>query len=69
MLVKVNQLPVGTRDYLSRLQTLFFIYILNGMAKMKLAILPFLCCREIVKNCTVLPQHDIPSGISYLKRA
>ena len=41
----------GKRDYLPRLQTLLFILILNGMAKTKFAILPFLCCGEIVKNC------------------
>ena len=43
-------MSVGKRDYLSRLQTLLIFLILNGTAKTKLAILPFLCCEEIVKN-------------------
>ena len=42
----------GKRDYLLRLQTLLVFIILNGMAKMKLAILPFLSCGVIVKNLT-----------------
>ena len=40
-------MAVGKKDYLSRLQTLLVFLILNGMAKTKLAILPFLCCGEI----------------------
>ena len=40
-----NYMFVGKRDYLTRFQTL-----LNGMVKTKLAILPILCCEEIVKN-------------------
>ena len=43
---------VSKRDYLSRLPTLLVFLILNGMAKTKLAILPFLCCGELVKNST-----------------
>ena len=43
-------MSVSKRDYLSRLQTLLVSLILNGMAKTKLAILPFSCCGEIVKN-------------------
>ena len=38
--------------YISRLQTLLVFLILNGTAKMKLAILAFLYCGEIVKNST-----------------
>ena len=44
---------VGKRVYLPRLQTLLVFVILNGMSKTKLAILPFLCCGEIVKNSIV----------------
>ena len=40
----------GTRYYLSRLHTVLIFLVLNGMAKMRLAILPFLCCGEMVKN-------------------
>ena len=43
-------MSVGKRDCLSRLQTLWVFLILNGMAKTKLAILPFLCCGEIMTN-------------------
>ena len=43
-------MSVGKRDYFLRLQTLLVFLILNGVAKTKLAILPFLCCGEIVKN-------------------
>ena len=43
-------MSVGERDYLSKLQTLLVSLILNGMAKIKLAILPFLCCRGIAKK-------------------
>ena len=43
-------MSVGKTDYLSRLQILLVFLILNGMAKRKLAILPFLCCGEIMKN-------------------
>ena len=42
-------MSVDKRDYLSMLQTLLVFLILNGIAKTKLAILPFLCCGEIVK--------------------
>ena len=41
---------VVKKDYLSRLQTLLVLIILNGTAKMKLAILVFLYCGQIVKN-------------------
>ena len=44
---------VSKREFLSRLQTLLAFLILNGMAKMKLAILPFLCCGQIVKNSSL----------------
>ena len=54
MLVNVKLDCQVKRDYLSRLQTLFVILILNGMAKTKLAVLPFLCCGEIVKNSITL---------------
>ena len=43
-------MSVGKRDYFLRLQTLLVFLILNGVAKTKLAILPFLCCAEVVKN-------------------
>ena len=43
-------MSVGKEDYLLRLQTLLVFLILNGMAKTKLEILPFLCCGEIVKT-------------------
>ena len=43
-------MSVSKRDYLCKLQILLVFLILNDMAKTKLAILPFLCCREIVKN-------------------
>ena len=43
-------MSVGKRDNLLKLQTLLVFLILNSMVKMKLAILPFLCCGEIVKN-------------------
>ena len=46
-------MSVGKRDYLLRLQTLLVFLILNGMAETKLAIPPFLCCEEIVKNSSV----------------
>ena len=51
MLVKVKlDISVGKRQYLSMLQTLLVFLILNDMVKTKLAILPLLCCTEIVKN-------------------
>ena len=40
----------GKIDYLSRLQTLLDVLILNGTAEAKLAILAFLYYEEIVKN-------------------
>ena len=43
-------MSVGKRYYLLRLQTSLVFLILNGMAKTKLAILPFLCCGEIMKT-------------------
>ena len=43
-------MPGGKGHYISRLQTLLVFLILNGTAKMKLAILAFLYCGEIVKN-------------------
>ena len=43
-------MSVGKRDYHSRLQTILVFLILKGMAKMKLAILSFLCCGDIMKN-------------------
>ena len=43
-------MSVGERDYLSRVQTLLVFLILNGVAKMKLAILLFLCSGAIMKN-------------------
>ena len=46
-------MSVGKRDCNSRLQTLLFFLILNGKAKTKSAILPFMCCGEIVKNSIV----------------
>ena len=45
-------MSVSKGHYISRLQTLLVFLILNGTAKMKLAILPFLYCGEIVKNST-----------------
>ena len=54
MLVNVKLDFQVKRDYLSRLQTLLVILILNSMAKTKLAVLPFLCCGEIVKNSITL---------------
>ena len=41
-------------DYISRLWTLLVFFILNGMAKRKLAILSFLCCGEIVKKTLLM---------------
>ena len=46
-------MSVGERDYLSRLQTLLGFLIFNSLAKTKLAILPFLCCGEIVKTSNI----------------
>ena len=46
-------MTVDKRDYLSRLSTLLVFLIFNGLTKTKLAILPFLCCWEIVKNSIV----------------
>ena len=43
---------VDKRDYLSGLPTLLVFLILSGTAKIKLAILEFLYCGEIVKNST-----------------
>ena len=43
-------MSVGKRDNLTRFQTLLIFLIVNGMIKTKLAILPILCCEEIVKN-------------------
>ena len=43
-------MSVGKRDNLTRFQTVLALLILNGMVKTKLAILPILCCEEIVKN-------------------
>ena len=44
-------MSVGIKYNLSKLQSsLFFLMAWHGMAKTKLAILPFLCCGEIVKN-------------------
>ena len=37
-------------DYISILKTLLFLFISNGRAKTKLAILAFLYCEEFVKN-------------------
>ena len=55
------------------LQPLLVFLILNGMYKTKQAILPFLCCEEIVKNSTGLvnwprvTRSNLPSTIiSYL---
>ena len=41
---------VNVKLDVSWLQTLLVFLYLNGMAKMKLAIFPFLCGGEIVKN-------------------
>ena len=46
-------MSAGERDQLSRLHTLLVFLIFNGTAKTKLAILAFLCCREIVINSNV----------------
>ena len=51
-------MSVSKRDYLSMLQTLLVIINLNDMAKIKLAILPFLCCGEIMKNSNVRENKD-----------
>ena len=51
-------MSVGKRDYLSRLENLLVLLILNGMAKMKLAILPILCCEEIEKTLFVKASKD-----------
>ena len=55
-------MSVGNRDYLPRLQTLLVFLILNGMAKTKLAILPFLSCGEIMKNAIGLSQRELCEG-------
>ena len=44
------EMLVNVKLDVSWLQTLLVFLFLNGMAKMKLAILPFLCCGEIMKN-------------------
>ena len=49
-----NYMSVDKRDYVRRFQTLLVLLILNGMVKTKLAILPILCCEEIVKNAIVV---------------
>ena len=49
----------GKVGYLSKLQTLLVFLILNGRAKMKLVILPFLCCGEIVKNSNVFDKNSL----------
>ena len=43
-------MSVGKRDYLPRLQILLVFEFLNGTAKIKLAILAFLYCGEIMKK-------------------
>ena len=44
------KMSVGKKDYLLRWQTSLVFLILNGMTKLKLAILRFLYCGEIMKN-------------------
>ena len=51
-------MSVDERDYISRLQTLLVFLILNNTAKVKLAILAFLYCTEIVKN-SITTKHLI----------
>ena len=50
MLVNVK---LEAKDYISRLHTLLDLLIFNGTAKMKLTMLEFLCCGELVKNCSI----------------
>ena len=50
MLLNVELYVCGKKDYLIRFLTLLTLLILNGMVKTKLAILPILWCKEIVKN-------------------
>ena len=57
-------MSVGKMEYLSRLQTLLVLLILNGTAKTKLAILAFLCCGEIVKNSKVF-KNVFPNHFKY----
>ena len=45
-----KRLPFKVADFIGLFLFLFLIFILNGTGKTKLAILPFLCSREIVKN-------------------
>ena len=62
-------MSVVKRDYLSRLQTLLVFLILNAMIETKSAILPFLCCGEIVKNSIDIAQEltdaPMPNGINW----
>ena len=55
-------MSVGKRDYFSRLQTLLVFLVLNGMAKTKLAVLPFFCCGEIGKNSSGNPDLDVKNN-------
>ena len=41
-------------DYIVRLLTSLFMFFSNGTAKMKLAILAFLYCKEFVKNSIMM---------------
>ena len=64
MLVKVKS--DVKRDYIKRLQTLLVFLILNLTERTKLAILAFLYCGEIVKNCNVLPhQSDLSTQTAF----
>ena len=38
------------QDYISKMQTSMVLLILNGTAKIKLAILTFMYCKDFVKN-------------------
>ena len=54
------------RDNFRRYHTLLALLILNGKVKTKLAILPILCCEEIVKNsitCFDLCVNNVKNSI------
>ena len=51
--VLVNVKLDGKRDYISMLETLLVLLILNGTAKKKLTILAFLYCGEFVKTSNI----------------
>ena len=49
---------VHKKDYFSKLQKLLVLLILNRAAKIKLAILEFLYCGEILKTLNKILNHE-----------